>query len=149
MLRLSSGALASIEIANHYQPNVCLREVILMWLQGSSYSHSPPTWKRVVEVVGSPAGGDNPVLARRIASQHPKGVLLGSCIDTWVCDTISRYGTSFSSISSIKSMFKGYVYCTSLIPRSFTLPVFDNWSVEDLGTRLYHSISGQNKLHKR
>ena len=62
-----------------------------------------------MEVVGSPAGGNNPELARRIASQHSKGVLLGNCIDTCMyCDTPHQYintvdtNTSFSSISNIE-----------------------------------------------
>jgi len=82
MFEISPGTLDSIGTANHYQPDECLREVILRWLRKSGYSQSPPTWRRVVEVVGSPAGGDNPALARKIVSQLPKGVLLGSCTDT-------------------------------------------------------------------
>ena len=79
MFQLSPGTLDAIEIANHYQPNDCLREVILRWLRGSGSSHSPPTWRRVVEVVGSPTGGNNPQLARRIASQHCKGMAMYYC----------------------------------------------------------------------
>ena len=70
MFQLSPGTLDAIEIANHYQPNDCLREVILRWLRRSGTSHSPPTWRRVVEVVGCPTGGNNSELARRIAAQH-------------------------------------------------------------------------------
>lgn len=81
MFKLLPGTLDNIEKANH-QPDECLREVILKWLRQSCYSQSPPTWRRVVEVVESQAGGDNPALARKIASQLPKGVLLGSCTDT-------------------------------------------------------------------
>lgn len=82
MFKLPPGTLDTIGAENHYRPNECLRVVILKWLQKFGYSQSPPTWRRVVEVVESQAGGDNPALARKIASQHPKGVLLGSCIDT-------------------------------------------------------------------
>ena len=64
----------------------CLREVILKWLRKSGYDYGqygPPTWRWVVEAVGSPAGGDNPELARRIAAQHPIGtcthILIHSC----------------------------------------------------------------------
>jgi len=92
MFQLPPGTLDTIEKANHYQPDDCLREVILGWLRKSGYSQSPPTWRWLVEVVGSPAGGNNPELARRIASQHSKGVLLGNCTDTWVyCDTPHQY----------------------------------------------------------
>ena len=85
MFQLSPGTLDTIEIPNHYRPDNCLREVTLKWLRRSGTSHSPPTWRRVVEVVGSPTGGNNPQLARRIASQHSKGDLLGNCIDTSMC----------------------------------------------------------------
>jgi len=92
MFQLPPGTLDTIEKANHYRPDDCLREVILGWLRKSGYSQSPPTWRWLVEVVGSPAGGNNPELARRIASQHSKGVLLGNCTDTWVyCDTPHQY----------------------------------------------------------
>ena len=74
MFQLSPGTLDTIEIANHYRPDDCLREVTLKWLRRSGSSHdSLPTWRRVVEVVGCPAGGNNPELARRIAAQHSKG----------------------------------------------------------------------------
>ena len=54
----------------------CLREVILRWVRKSGYDHQqdgPPTWSWVVEAVGSPAGGNNPELARRIADQYLNG----------------------------------------------------------------------------
>ena len=76
MFQLSPGSLDTIEKANFHQPDDCLREVILRWLRRSGTSHSPPTWRRVVEVVGCPTGGNNPELARRIASQHSKGVAI-------------------------------------------------------------------------
>ena len=79
MFQLSPGTLDTIEIANHYRPDDCLREAILRWLRGSGSSHSPPTWRRVVEVVGCPTGGNNPELARRIAAQHIKGVVAILC----------------------------------------------------------------------
>ena len=115
MFQLPPGTLDTIEKANHYEPNDCLREVILRWLRRSGYSQSRPTWMWLVEVVGSPAGENNPELARRIASQHPKG-----------CITEQLY-LYFGVLYNIKgtvlhlqvymSRFKGYVYCTSLIPR--------------------------------
>ena len=77
MFQLPPGTLDTIEKANHYQPDDCLREVILRWLRRSGYSQSPPTWRWLVEVVGSPSGGNNPGLARTIVSQHSKGILLG------------------------------------------------------------------------
>jgi len=76
--RLSPGTLETIRV-NHSDAESCLREVILRWLRKSGYDHQlygPPTWRWVVEAVGSPAGGNNPELARRIADQHPKGTYM-------------------------------------------------------------------------
>jgi len=75
MFRLSPGTLESISV-NQSDAEDCLREVILRWLRKSGYDHQqygPPTWRWVVEAVGSPAGGNNPELARRIADQHSRG----------------------------------------------------------------------------
>ena len=75
MFRLSPGTLETIRV-NHSDAEDCLQEMILKWLRKSGYDsqqYGPPTWRWLVKAVGSPAGGDNPELARRIAAQHPKG----------------------------------------------------------------------------
>ena len=44
-----------------------------MWLR-QSYNiekYGPPTWRKLVEAVGSPTGGNNRALAKGIASRHP------------------------------------------------------------------------------
>jgi hypothetical protein len=52
-----------------------LNDVILAWLhQGyDTERYGPPTWRRLVEAVDDPAGGDNHALAKTIASSHPAG----------------------------------------------------------------------------
>ena len=73
--RLSDGTLGTIR-ADCLDSEACLREVISKWLRKSGYDsqqYGPPTWSWVVKVVASPAGGDNPELARRIADQHSNG----------------------------------------------------------------------------
>ena len=78
MLGLSPGKLETIRVHNSKAED-CLREVILGWLQKAGYDfqqYGPPTWRWVVEAVASPAGGNNPELARRIAAQHPKGTYM-------------------------------------------------------------------------
>ena len=53
-------------------------EMLQVWLK-QSYNidrHGPPTWRRLVEVVDDPAGGNNHALAKKIASNHPKGMYM-------------------------------------------------------------------------
>ena len=48
-------------------------EVLGIWLR-HSYDvkrYGPPTWRRLVEAVDSPAGGNNHALAKTIAEHHP------------------------------------------------------------------------------
>ena len=49
-------------------------EVLLVWLRHHNVEgYGPPTWRRLVEAVDSPAGGNNHELAKNVASQHPVG----------------------------------------------------------------------------
>ena len=53
-------------------------EMLLVWLR-HSYNidkHGPPTWRRLVEAVDNDAGGNNRALAKKIASNHPAGMLI-------------------------------------------------------------------------
>ena len=51
-------------------------EVILRWLrqQYNITRFGRPTWKRLIEAVESPIGGNNPALAVEIAASHPTGI---------------------------------------------------------------------------
>ena len=53
-------------------------EVLLVWLRHryDVERHGLPTWRRLVEAVDSPVGGNNHALAKAIASHHSKGCLL-------------------------------------------------------------------------
>ena len=62
-------------------------EVLLVWLRHryDVERHGFPTWRRLVEAVDSPAGGNNHALAKAVASHHSKGILMmksmhGSCM---------------------------------------------------------------------
>ena len=44
-------------------------EVLLAWLKNVG-NFGPPTWRRLVKAVDSPAGGNNPALAMAIAEKH-------------------------------------------------------------------------------
>ena len=48
-------------------------EVLLVWLKQcyKVEKHGHPTWRRLVEAVDSPAGGNNHALAGEIARRHP------------------------------------------------------------------------------
>ena len=52
-----------------------LNEVILAWLRQNydTKRYGLPTWRRLVEAVDNPAGGDNHALAKTIASSHTAG----------------------------------------------------------------------------
>ena len=55
----------------------CLADVLTLWLR-KKYNverFGEPSWKKVIKVVATSAGGDNPTLAEKIAEQHmnPKG----------------------------------------------------------------------------
>ena len=48
-------------------------EVLGIWLRHSYdvKKYGPPTWRRLVEAVDSPSGGNNHALAKKIAEHHP------------------------------------------------------------------------------
>lgn len=71
-LRIQPPDTARIAAAYHNNPDVCLRAVLLEWLQ-KSYEcqiYGPPTWRMLVKAVAEPAGGDNIILAESIARRH-------------------------------------------------------------------------------
>ena len=53
-----------------------LSSVLQAWLKLNYNAgiHGPPTWRKLVEAVDSPAGGNNHALAKAIASEHPIGI---------------------------------------------------------------------------
>ena len=53
----------------------CFTEVLHIWLKQRYYvdRYGPPTWCRLVQAVDNPAGGNNHLLAKTIASKHPPG----------------------------------------------------------------------------
>ena len=72
-LGLPPRELDSIRTAFYQLIDQAFDEVLLVWLR-QSYQverHGPPTWRRLVEAVDSPNGGNNPALAFAIANRHP------------------------------------------------------------------------------
>ena len=55
-------------------------EVLLVWLRHryNVEKYGLPTWRRLVQAVDSPAGGNNHALAMVIASHYPTGIVYHS-----------------------------------------------------------------------
>ena len=73
-LRLPLAELDSVEV----DESKCARAlsgVLQTWLKQNynTEKHGPPTWRKLVEAVGSSAGGNNRALAKAIAAEHPIG----------------------------------------------------------------------------
>ena len=74
-LRIDSEKLESIKKAYPSEADAedALNDVLELWLKKSydTEAFGPPTWKMLVEAVYHKAGGNNPELAKKIASKHP------------------------------------------------------------------------------
>ena len=64
------------------EPKRALSNVLQEWLKQNynTEKHGLPTWRKLVEAVDNPAGGNNHALAKAIASEHPIGNLF---LFTW------------------------------------------------------------------
>ena len=74
-LGLSLGELNAIRQANAQDVEQGLNDVLVQWLH-QKYNIEKfglPTWKRLIDAVDNPAGGNNPALAQHIASRHLTG----------------------------------------------------------------------------
>lgn len=71
-LRLKPSKIKAIEEENHGKLANCLMDALSNWLNKSynTAKFGNPSWRKVVEAVASPAGGDNAVLAKSIAMKH-------------------------------------------------------------------------------
>ena len=78
-LRLKSDALESIQVGSGSDPSACLASMVTEYLK-RNYNlkrFGEPTWQRLVEAVGHPAGGANMAVARNIARRHKAGSASG------------------------------------------------------------------------
>ena len=74
-LRLKPNILDGIKAENSGDPTACLTSTVTEWLN-RNYNvkrFGEPTWRRLVEAVGDPAGGANMALARDMAGRHKAG----------------------------------------------------------------------------
>ena len=71
-LLLPPRELDAIRAAYSQNIDQALTEVLLVWLRHRYQvdKHGPPTWRRLVEAVDNPAGGNNHTLAMNIAAAH-------------------------------------------------------------------------------
>ena len=72
-LGLRPSDRSKIAVAHPGNPDECLQDVIIKWLQkGYSYQmHGSPSWRMLIGAVGHPAGGNDCTLAEAIAKRHP------------------------------------------------------------------------------
>ena len=59
-------------------PRNCLREAIVHWLK-QAYNvdkNGKPTWRKIVDVIAEPAGGNDPALAAALAQKHQGKVVV-------------------------------------------------------------------------
>ena len=78
-LRLKSDVLESIQVGSGSDPPACLASMVTEWLKRNYNVNrfGEPTWQKLVEAVGHPAGGANMAAARDIARKHKAGGALG------------------------------------------------------------------------
>ena len=71
-LGLRPGEMEAIQQAHSQNVAQALIQVLLAWLKQlyNVEKYGPPTWRRLVEAVDSPSGGNNHALAVGIASKH-------------------------------------------------------------------------------
>ena len=83
VLWLKFDVLETINLQCNGDPCACLLSMLNKWLK-RNYNvekYGEPTWQRLVEAVGHPAGGANMPLAKEIAMRHKaRGLSSGSFI---------------------------------------------------------------------
>ena len=72
-LRLYPSDRSKIAAAHPGNPDECLQDVVVKWLQkGYNYQKfGCPSWRMLIGAVGNLAGGNDCALAEAIAKRHP------------------------------------------------------------------------------
>ena len=89
VLRVSLDVLDVIQTQYSGNPQACLTSVLTEWLK-RNYNvqrFGEPTWQRLVEAVGDPAGGGNMALAREIARRHT----IRGMSNRYICCTLGKF----------------------------------------------------------
>ena len=74
-LGLPPGELNSIRLSTTQDHELQLNDVLFLWLR-QKYKverFGSPTWRKLVETIDNPAGGNDHRLAKTIALHHPVG----------------------------------------------------------------------------
>lgn len=74
-LGLPSENVDAIQSEFHQNVSHAFNKVVLAWLEHRYQveKHGLPTWRRLVEAVDGLTGGNNSILAKKIAQNHPAG----------------------------------------------------------------------------
>lgn len=107
-LRIQSHTLDRISAENNNDPRRCLQAMIDEWLKNIQH----PNWRKIVEIVAEPVGGNNVGEARKIAAAHP-GMIFDSQRNKW---TQCQY--AFCSMTCTNFPFQSVAMC-SLSPRPY------------------------------
>ena len=85
-LRLKPDFLQSIDTRYSSDPRACLTWMVMEWLMRNYdvEQFGEPTWQRLVEAVGHPAGGANMAHARKIARRHKAGGMSCECGSSFI-----------------------------------------------------------------
>ena len=74
-LGIKQAALEKIKHEHRDKSDEALKGVIHMWLRQANLTKgaesASPSWKTLVAAVDAPAGGEDPALAKKIATAHP------------------------------------------------------------------------------
>ena len=77
--------------------------------------YGPPTWRKLVEAVDSPAGGNNHVLAKKIAEHHPVNKGRGNDQVQVTKQPLAPEETPVSKTTNVMVETKGIIYmCTHI-----------------------------------
>ena len=98
LLGIHGDTLTAISNDNSASADKCLIDMVTCWLQHNydTSRHGLPTWERLVQVIASPAGGNNATLALTIAQQH--NVSVPQPIHVVQTDHASQQSQPYSSL---------------------------------------------------
>ena len=106
LLGIDGDTLTTISNDNSASADKCLIDMVTCWLQlkyDTSW-HGLPTWKKLVQVIGSPEGGNNTTLALTIAQQHNVYMSVQQPTQTHVAlSELTSPQSTYSPLSSSRS----------------------------------------------
>ena len=104
-LRLKPNTLDGIQAKDSGDPSACLTSMLTEWLN-KNYNvkrFGEPTWQRLVDAVGDPAGGGNMALANDMARRHKAGGMSDIYIYIYI---YVLYSGKFCNVQIFKLKYK-------------------------------------------